>query len=148
MSTRDERVADLYLTDLTSEGNPTEEGQIRRVSNDLVAYVGGQVKSLTADSGGGISEAAHEIIDSLVHELSETYYLEVTLTSGRVSDVTAWTDSGKTTKVRETNITRTLGQVSQIVKKQYDGTGTLKNTLTYSITRSSGRVSSISVVKT
>jgi hypothetical protein len=48
---RDERVDDIYFEDLTSEGDPDVEGQVRRVSNDLVAYIDGSVKSLTQGSG-------------------------------------------------------------------------------------------------
>jgi hypothetical protein len=51
MGVRDERTEDLFLVDLTSEGDPTEEGQVRYVSGDLLAFVSGQVKSLTQGSG-------------------------------------------------------------------------------------------------
>lgn len=97
---------------------------------------------------GGITEAQHEALDTLVHDLSENYYLEVVRTSGRVTDIITWTDSGKTLKVREANITRTSGIVSQIVEKQYDGTGSLKYTMTYTVNRTGNQVSSIDAVKT
>ena len=54
---RDERVEDLFFEDQTAEGNPTEEGQVRRVSGDLVAYVGGQARSLTSGSGDVVGPA-------------------------------------------------------------------------------------------
>lgn len=44
---RDERVVDLFFLDDTPGGNPTDEGQVKFVSGDLVALLGGQVKSLT-----------------------------------------------------------------------------------------------------
>lgn len=50
MSTRNERVNDLFLEDRTAEGNPSEEGMVRRVGNDILALLGGQVKSLTAQN--------------------------------------------------------------------------------------------------
>jgi hypothetical protein len=99
-------------------------------------------------TGGGIDAVTHRGLDQLVHLVAETSYLELTRTSGRVSDIIYWTDNTKTTKVRETNITRTSGQVSQIVVKQYDGTGTLNETLTGTVTRTSGQASSIDWVLT
>lgn len=43
----DERVRNLYWDDETAAGNPTEEGECRRVGDDVVAYLGGEVKSFT-----------------------------------------------------------------------------------------------------
>lgn len=70
-------------------------------------------------------------------------YEEVTRSAGQVTDVVLWTDSGKTQKVRETNITRSAGQVSTVVLKEYDGTGALAVTRTGTITRSGGQVANI-----
>ena len=98
--------------------------------------------------GSGITPAQHQALDQLVHLVAETSYLEITRTAGRVSDVTYWTDNTKTTKIRETNITRTAGQVSSVVVKQYDGTGTLAQTLTGTVTRTGGQASSIDWVLT
>jgi hypothetical protein len=47
---RDERVIDLFFLDQTSAGDPSEEGLVRRVDNDLVTYIDGAVKSLTVGS--------------------------------------------------------------------------------------------------
>jgi hypothetical protein len=94
--------------------------------------------------GGGLTPASHKVLDQLVHNIAETSYFEVSRTSGQVSGVTYWTDATKTIKVRETSITRTAGLVSQVVIKQYDSLGSLAETLTGAITRSSGQVSSIS----
>lgn len=93
--------------------------------------------------GSGITPAQHQALDQIVHNIAETSYLEVTRTAGRVSDVTHWTDNTKTTKIRETNITRTSGVVSSVVVKQYDGTGTLAQTLTGTVNRAGGQVASI-----
>jgi hypothetical protein len=65
MKTRDEVVNDLVVRDQTSLGNPSEEGTIRNVSNDLVVYIGGTVKSLT--SGSGLSAGGHEALRQLIH---------------------------------------------------------------------------------
>lgn len=140
---RDERVADLFFLDQTSQGDPSEEGLVRRVSNDLKVYLAGSVYSLL--TGSGLTPASHEALDTLVHDLAESCYFEVTRASGRVSDLTWYTDSGKGTKVREVNLTRTSGKISQIVVKQYDGTGTIitGQTLTGTVARTGGRVDSI-----
>lgn len=99
--------------------------------------------------GSGISEATHEALDTLVHNLAETMWTEVVRSSGRVTDVIVWETSAKLKKVRETSITRLSGQVSTIVVKQYDAAGVVvaNQTLTHTITRSSGQVASIDTVQ-
>ena len=107
-------------------------------------------KSLKATTGGGgLTPASHRSLDQLVHELAEDSYLEVTRDSGKVSVITYWTDSGKTQKVREVVITRSAGRVSQTVETQYDGAGVaiVGETLTTTITRSSGKVESMTMVR-
>ena len=47
---RDERCEDLFFVDPSTPGNPTEEGQVRSYSGDLVAFIDGQVKSLTSST--------------------------------------------------------------------------------------------------
>jgi hypothetical protein len=99
-------------------------------------------------SGGGLSEAQHEVLDTLVHALAETCYLEVTRSGGRVSNVTVWTDSGKTKKIRElTNIVRTGGRIDSYDVIQYDGVGAVKQTVSYAVTRTAGRVSSVQMTE-
>jgi hypothetical protein len=92
-------------------------------------------------SNDALNRTAHKTIDSLVHGVAETSYWEyIRNGDNRVSDIIVWTDITKTTKIRETNITYTVGRVSQVVRKQYDATGTLIQTVTSVITRSAGRV--------
>jgi hypothetical protein len=142
---RGERTNNLIIDD-DGLGPPTVEGQVRNDGSDLKVFIGGSVKSLT--TGSGISEPAHRALDQLVHAIAETSYLELVRTSGQVSDVIHWTDNGKTQKIRETNITRTAGQVSQIVVKQYDGAGVLAETLTGTVSRTGGQVDNIEWVLT
>ena len=99
------------------------------------------------DDTRAVTPLKHELADSLVHALAETSYMEVTRVTGQVKDVITYTDSGKGTKVRETNLTRTGGQVSVIVNKQYDSSGSLVQTLTGTVNRTGGRVSSIDWVE-
>jgi hypothetical protein len=96
--------------------------------------------------GGGLTPSTHRALDQLVHEIAETSYTEVVETAGKVTAVIVWTDSGKTTKIREEEYTYTGGQVTTIVTKQYDGTGTLVETYTETVTYSGGKVQSISGV--
>ena len=137
----------LELDALSSDPSPVVDGAVWY--NSTAAEVRVRQGGFTVPIGGsGITPAQHQALDQLVHGIAETSYLELTRTNGRVSDVTYWTDSGKTTKIRETNITRTSGLVSSVVVKQYDGTGTLAQTLTGTVTRTSGQVSSIDWVLT
>jgi hypothetical protein len=126
--------------------DPPDVGTIRYVSGALKGRDATGVFNLRT-GGGGITEAQHEVIDSLVHELAETSYLEVTRSAGQVTDVIVWETAAKLKKIRETNVTRTAGQASVVVEKQYDGAGVLKQTLTHTITRSSGQVASIATVE-
>jgi len=141
--TRDETVRDLFLLDQTAEGEPTAEGQVRRVGNDIRAYVGGAAVSLI--SGTGLSEGSHEALDTLVHELAESGDYAYTYADGRVSNVTF---KDPTTKdVRSWDWTYAAGRVFTVVEKQYDSSGTLKTTITYTYSYSAGRVSGVNTVR-
>lgn len=98
--------------------------------------------AIDAAAGGGITPAQHEVLDTLVHDLSEDAYTEYTRVSGRVTNITVWTDNGKTLKIRETDLVYTSGRVTQEVIKQYDGAGDLAVTKTIDYTRTSGKVTS------
>lgn len=137
---------ELQLEDRTADGNPTIDGAVRMVSGDLVVKLPSGIKSLT--TGSGLSEGAHDDLDDLVHWLAETNYTEITRSAGKVTNVTAWTDSGKTVKVRELVVTRSAGKVSQLDVIQYDVTGTEKQRLIGVITRSAGRIASVQWTET
>jgi hypothetical protein len=97
--------------------------------------------------GGGITEGQHEILDSLVHDLAESCYTEIERSGGKVAAVRTWTTAAKIMKVREVEITRTDGKVSSAVEKQYDAAGVLVQTLTHTIARTGGKVSSVSTAE-
>jgi len=100
--------------------------------------------------GGGLTPVTHRSLDQLVHEISEDAYLEITRSAGKTSAITYWTDSGKTIKIRDTVITRDIGgKVSQTVITQYDAAGAAitGETLTTTITRSGGKVASMTMVR-
>lgn len=139
---RGETVDEILFLDQDSD--PSELGMVKLVDG-IFKFVDGEG---VYNPRAGITEAQHETLDSLVHELSETSYMEVTRVLGKVTHVIFWTDVGKTTKIRETAIQRSGGKVSQIDFIQYNSSGTEKQRLTGVITRTSGQVSSIAWIET
>ena len=122
----------------------------RDASNNLTFEdpVVGATKTLTQLlAGGGITEAQHRTLDQLVHDLDENHYREYTYASGKVSNVTDWTDSGKTLKVREYDYTYTGRKVQTETVKQYDGAGSLVETLTYTYSYSGAQISNYTCVR-
>ena len=110
-------------------------------------------KSISGGSGG-ITESQHRALDQLVHEIAETNYYEITYDgtyTWRTSSEIWWTTSGKTQKIREILYTydgTTIWKTVTIVIKQYDGTGTLEETLTGTVTYSGVFVDNIDWVLT
>jgi hypothetical protein len=98
----------LYFEDVDNLGPGA-----RRTLADLVAGVGG----LTAGS--------HRPLDQLVHDIAETSFEEYTYLANRVSNLTIWTDNGKTKKIREWDYTYSGVKIATVVAKQYDAAGAL-----------------------
>lgn len=88
-------------------------------------------------------EEKYYIKDSLAHNIAENSYSVVERVNNRIDAMRTYTDNSETTKIRETELSRSGNYVSQIVKKQYDETGTLLNTLTLDISRNGGKITSI-----
>lgn len=76
-----------------------------------------------AIAGGGLTEAAHELLDTLAHEIVEGSYDEPIYSGNRVDAYVIWETAAKLKKIREELYTYTGNQVIQIVKKQYDASG-------------------------
>jgi len=110
---------ELQFEDRTADGNPTVEGAVRYVNSDLVAKVGGQVKSLTASASSGDDP------DSLFNEINETSFDEYIYVgnSRRVSSIITWASSAKVLKIREAIVSYAGRKVSTITEIQYDGAG-------------------------
>jgi hypothetical protein len=89
-----------------------------------------QQKQIEGLGGGALTPSNHKTLDQLVHNIAETSYEEYIRSGNQVTDIIIWTDSGKTTKIREENFTYSAGKISTIVTKQYDGAGVLAETLT------------------
>lgn len=98
--------------------------------------------------GTGISITTHELLDTLRHALAEDAHQQITRSGGKVTNVTHWTDSGETQKIREVVVTRSGGKVSQLDVIQYDETGTEKVRITGTVTRSGGLVDHIDWAET
>lgn len=135
----------------TKLGGATDE--LSKVSaNDTTAgYLSGKLAAgtniqLTETSDGGnegltISATVASIVSS---------FEEVTRNgANRITDYITWTDSGKTTKIEETSVTRNgFGIITQIVIGTYNA-GALETTLTGTITRTAaGKVDNINWVAT
>lgn len=95
-----------------------------------------------------INPIAHSGIDQLVHDIVEDSYQEVIRSLGKITDVIIWENSNKLIKIRETNISRIGNLVSQIVIKQYDSLGDIKETFTGTFNRVGDKVYSIDWVLT
>jgi hypothetical protein len=141
---RDERVDTIYFEDLTSIGNPTVEGSIRYVNQDLVAFLDGTVKSLT--TGSGLTEAAHKVLRQLIHFIDDgpaegfpSGCYKETLPVGNpfpTSEVW-WESSSKLKKIVSLDTTWTGPLITQEVWKMYGTDGsTVMATITDAITYS------------
>lgn len=122
----------------------TGKAVIRKLVNDFgiaISYDG--VDSGTGDVTVELDLDDHKAIDQLVHALAEDSYTEITYNGAypwRVDSEITYTDSGKTTKIRERNYTYNstyFWRVDSEEIKQYDGVGSLVETLTKTYTYSS-----------
>jgi hypothetical protein len=124
------------------------------LSSDGYEYVciqdnsGDAIWRTSVAGGGGLSELEHEALDTLVHEIDETSYDEVTYVGHNVSSYIVWETSAKLKKIREELYSYALdNKVSQVIAKQYDVTGVLKMTVTESYTYSGNKILSITRTK-
>lgn len=142
-------VAGIYLQD---SSNRDETALISRSGDDITFKDGSNpsgftLTELAAGGSGGISESEHEALDTLAHEIDETSYDEVTYSGSNVSSYIVWETSSKLKKIREELYSYTSGKVTQVITKQYDGTGTLKMTMTEDYTYSGSKVSTVTRTK-
>jgi hypothetical protein len=99
---------------------------------------------------GGLSPAQHDLLDQLVHDIAENSYEELNYTGNVLNSVIIWTDSNKTTKIREWLYTYNGNRINTEVVKQYDGSGILivGQTLTGTYSYSGNQLINITWVKT
>jgi len=125
--------------------DPSQEGEVR--------YSGGQFKMQDSTGifdprTGGISESQHEDLDTLAHDIVEDSYEELTYSGSRVTNSTVWTDSGKTTKIRETQISYSGNKITQTIDIQYDAAGVEAYRLTSVLTYSGNKIQDITTTRT
>lgn len=85
----------------------------------------------------------HIAEDTIAHNLRDNYYFTVEKIGSTTSKIIYFKDAAKTQKIREEEIIRNGGLVSQIILKIYDDNGILVETETQNLNRVSGRVDSI-----
>lgn len=121
--------------------HPTVNGELRYVSGvGWRFFEEGVEKGLT---GSGITESEHRALDTLVHEIDETSYDEVVYSGDNITQYIVWTSVAKTLKIREDLMTYASGKVSQVISKQYDGSGVLKAQYTEVYAYSGNKVTSV-----
>lgn len=98
-------------------------------------------------AGSGITEAQHEALDTLTHEIDETSFDEVTYVGSNPSTYIVWTDNTKVTKIREDQYTYTGSRVTQVVTIQYDALGVENMRTTEVYTYIGGKISTIDRTK-
>ena len=98
---------------------------------------------LAGGGGGGMTEEQHRLLPQSTHWIDQNSYDEITRSRGKVTLVVTWESPLRLRKIREETITRTSGHVSQLVTKNYNGSGVLHETLTEVFTRTGSRVTSI-----
>ncbi len=92
----------------------------------------------------GITEAEHEVLDTLVHGVAETGFVEIVRNAENKVDVVNVRVSDGGTLIRSTTITRGGGgAVTQTTENQHDAGGAIIQTITTDINRSGGKVVSL-----
>jgi hypothetical protein len=105
-----------------------EDVRVWRVGNDLTFLdVSNPTTHTLTDllaSSSGITEAEHEGLRTLVHEIDQTSYEEIVYSGTDVTADIIWTDATKVKKIREELFTYGSGhRVLQAVTIQYDAAG-------------------------
>lgn len=105
------------------------------------------LKTLRELAEGGISAESHRQLDQLTHELDESHYTEYGFTANRVTSIDVYTDATKTTKIRDYAYTYTGNKINTETIRQYNGSGSLVETLTYTYSYTGNYISSYTCVR-
>lgn len=137
---------EVILDNLAPADDPVVGGGMRYVDGSFSFR---DAAGLFNPRAAGIDASAHQALDQLVHEITETAYLVITQGSDGPTDIVAYQDVGHTLKIREVTITYTSGDPTTIVEKQYasDGT-TVVQTLTSTLSYTSGDLTGVAQVLT
>jgi len=106
------------------------------------------IQEPAGSAGSGITQPQHEALDTLVHNLSETNYQESVYSGSSLVSQTVYTTSAKTLKIRESTFTYAAGKLATSIVRQYNGAGSVVQTLTSTFTYSGGKLDNIDVVRT
>ncbi len=142
---RGETVDEILWLDQAED--PSELGMTRMVGGSF-RFVDSLGVFNPRSGGGGITEAEHEVLDTLTHWIDETNWMEIVRSGGKVTNVINWETDAKLKKIREMVVQRSGGKASQMDFIQYNGTGAEKMRITGVITRVAGKVASIQWTKT
>lgn len=82
----------------------------------------------------------HEFLDTLVHDIAETGYNDVTYIGNKISSIIFWTSSLKVKKVREYQLQYTANKVTRVISIQYDSNGLENSRLTEDVFYDNGLV--------
>lgn len=138
----------IELLDTSAPTNPgAGRGRLYKKTGDDGVFWLPDAAGAEVDLTDKVSEANHRLLDTLTHELDEDYYEEYTYSGNYVSADIVWTDSGKTTKIREYTYTYDTGKMVGSVEKQYNGSGTLVETLTKTYTWTGSKLTSVTCVR-
>lgn len=80
--------------------------------------------------------------------VAKTSYTEYLRSGTNVTDIIIWTSAAKVTKIREWNYIYSGGRPTSIATKQYDGVGSLIETLTESLSYSGSNLDNITATLT
>ena len=141
--------AGIVINDATHRDEST---RIQRAGADMTFADGHNPSPVTLtqllSAGSGITEALHESLPTLVHEIDAPSYEEYAYDGSYVTGCIIWTDSGKTRKIREEQYVYTSShRVSQVTTIQYDSGGIEKMRMVEAYTYANSRVSYVQRTK-
>ena len=140
-----QRVEDSLLM-LSGSTEVVSVGEIRFVSGSGFHFMENDgIKTLS--SSIGLTEAQHEALFTLTHEIVTASFDSLTYSSNNLTNYTTWIDSNMLQKIQETRVTYNgNNQPTLIVSVQYNVLGAVKNVVSESFSYSSNRISSITRV--
>jgi len=145
MTERIERTEDLYLINMDNVP-PAEEGQVRQANGDILAFIGGQVKSLTA-GGSGLTYIEflldnEPIAETGVTDCSYTPHY----TSGKL-DKEEWFRNDATL-IKSIDYTYTGAWVTKEVRKVFAANGvTIVAQVTWNYSYTGGKITSATMTR-
>jgi len=138
---------------IQNDSSDDESVIVSRDASDNLTFQDGVVsgvKTLTdlLATGTGMTEATHQALNTLLHDLDKDYYEETTYAGGSVTYIITWTTAGKTLKVREYQYTYSGVKVDTETIIQYDGAGAEEERLTLTYAYTGNKLASVTSVRT